>query len=192
MDNISLISQIDVNFCQSEHTDIKQNICNLGLLNNVKSENAVHYISEKAGVEESIGNRMTALRLSKNLLAKDIAGKIGFCTSTISRYENDQITSEHTDLELLKKYALCCGADKYFLFDGYLIFREFKNCILNEYITERNITKTRLSQELSVSKPLVLSWFSKQNRSPSHELWQTAFKEFTLVWIKKNLNSLKS
>lgn len=192
MDNISLISQIDVNFCQSEHTDIKQNICNLGLLNNVKNENAAHYITEKAGVEESIGNRMTALRLSKNLLAKDIAEKIGFCTSTISRYENDQITSEHTDLELLKKYALCCGADKYFLFDGYLIFREFKNCILNEYITERNITKTRLSQELSVSKPLVLSWFSKQNRSPSHELWQTAFKEFTLVWIKKNLNSLKS
>ncbi len=192
MGNISLTPQINTNSCQNKCMDSKQSTNALSLLNNVKNENAAHYITEKAGVEESIGNRMTALRLSKNLLAKDISEKIECCTSTISRYENDQITSEHTDLELLKKYALCCGADKYFLFDEYLIFREFKNCILNEYLAERNITKTCLSQELSVSKPLVLSWFNKENRSPSHGLWQTAFKEFTLVWIKKNLNSLKS
>ncbi len=192
MGNISLISQIDTNLCPNKCMDSKQNMNVLNMLSNAKNENISQYMTDKVGIEESIGNRMTALRLSKNLLAKDISEKIGCCTSTISRYENDQITSEHTDLELLKKYALCCGADKYSLFDEYLIFREFKNCILNEYLAKRNITKTCLSQELSVSKPLVLSWFSKQNRSPSHELWQTAFKEFTLVWIKKNLNSLKS
>ncbi len=141
MGNISLISQIDANLCPNKCMDSKQNINGLNLLSNAKNKNISQYIADKAGIEESIGNRMTALRLSKNLLAKDIAGKIGFCTSTISRYENNQITSEHADLELLKKYALCCGADKYFLFDGYLIFREFKNCILNEYITEKILQK---------------------------------------------------
>lgn len=139
-----------------------------------------------------IGKRMISLRLSKNLLAKDVARKIGICTSTISRYENNQISSEHIDLDLLKKYALCCGTDEYYLFNEYLIFRNFKNKILNEYINEKNITKTMLSKELSVSKTLVLSWFNKENRSPSRELWQTAFKSFTLSWIKKNFYSFKN
>ncbi len=192
MGNISLISQIDANLCPNKCMDSKQNINGLNLLSNAKNKNISQYIADKAGIEESIGNRMTALRLSKNLLAKDIAGKIGFCTSTISRYENNQITSEHTDLELLKKYALCCEVDKYFLFDEYLIFREFKNCILSEYIAEKNITKTQLSKELCVSKTLVLSWFNKENRSPSHGLWQAAFKDFTSSWVKKYFNSLKN
>lgn len=135
---------------------------------------------------------MISLRLSKNLTAKDVSEKIGTCTSTISRYENNQITPEHTDLDLLKKYALCSGADEYYLFDDYLIFRNFKDNILNEYIIEKNITKTQLSKELSVSKTLVLSWFNKENRSPSHELWQTAFKNFTLSWVEKNFDCFKN
>ena len=135
---------------------------------------------------------MISLRLSKNFTAKVVAEKIGICTSTISRYENNQITPEHTDLKLLKKYALCCGVDEHYLFDEYLIFRSFKDNILNEYITQKNITKTQLSKELSVSKTLVLSWFNKENRSPSHEMWQTAFKDFTLSWIEKNFDSFKN
>ena len=135
---------------------------------------------------------MTALRLLKNLTAKSIAEKIEVNVSTISRYENNQFTHERADLELLKSYAVSCGENKYFLFDEYLLFREFKSAILNAYIAENNITKTKLSQELTVSKTLVLSWFNKENRSPSHELWQTAFKDFTSLWIKENLDSLKN
>lgn len=141
---------------------------------------------------KNTGDKMTALRLSKDLTAKSIAEKIKVNVSTISRYENNQFTQERADLELLKSYAVSCGENKYFLFDDYLLFREFKSAILNAYIIENNITKTRLSQELTVSKTLVLSWFNKENRSPSHELWRTAFKDFTSLWIKENLDSLKN
>lgn len=173
MDNVSLICQNDTfthqNKCTSFNTDTSD----------------LQFITD-------IGKHMVSLRLSKNLTAKDVSEKIGVCTSTISRYENNQITSEHIDLELLKKYALCCEANEYCLFDEYLIFRSFKNNILNEYIIENNITKTQLAKELSVSKTLVLSWFNKENRSPSRELWQTAFKDFTLCWVEKNFDSFKN
>lgn len=56
-------------------------------------------------------------------------------------------------MELLKKYALCCEADEYCLFDEYLIFRNFKYNTLNKYVIEK-IIKTQLSKELSVSKTL--------------------------------------
>ncbi len=173
MDNISL-------FCQND-VSANQNICT-----------STDYDISDSQLTTDIGKRMILLRLSKNLTAKVVAEKIGICTSTISRYENNQITPEHTDLELLKKYALCCEADKYYLFDEYLIFRNFKDNILNEYIIQKNITKTQLSKELSVSKTLVLSWFNKENRSPSREMWQTAFKDFTLSWLEKNFDSFKN
>lgn len=173
MDNMSLFCQNNASAHQNKCTSINSDILDLQFATD-------------------IGERMISLRLSKNLTAKIVAEKIGICTSTISRYENNQITSEHTDLELLKKYALCCGADEYYLFDGYLIFRNFKDNILSEYIIEKNITKSQLSKELSVSKTLVLSWFNKENRSPSRELWQTAFRDFTLSWIEKNFDSFKN
>lgn len=41
-------------------------------------------------------------------------------------------------------------------------------------------------------KAFVLSWFNKENHSPSHELWQTAVKDFTLCWVEKNFDSFKN
>lgn len=135
---------------------------------------------------EAIGHNLISLRIVNKYSAKRIASILGSNTSTVSRYENGHFTLEHANLELLKSYASVCGKNKYYFFGAYLIFREFKDQILEICLAEAQISKTTMSKKLCVSKTLVCTWFNEKERCPSHELWQTAFKEATLSWIHKN------
>ncbi|MCM1578202.1 MAG: helix-turn-helix transcriptional regulator [Ruminococcus sp.] len=140
---------------------------------------------------EEIGHKMISSRYINGLSAKDIALILQSSNTTISRYENGHFTFEHANLELLKKYAVACGNNPYFFFNEYMIFREFKKQILEQFEEHNKISKTKLAQQLGVSKKLVLTWFNKKERSPSHEMWQTAFKDITLMWIKENADILE-
>lgn len=133
-----------------------------------------------------IGYNLISSRIINKYSAKRIASILGSNTSTISRYENGHFTLEHANLEFLKEYASACGKNQYCFLGAYLAFREFKDLILEGYLNGNEITKNELAKKLGVSKTLVCTWFNKKERCPSHELWQTAFKEFTLSWIHKN------
>ena len=88
---------------------------------------------------------------------------------------------------MLESYAEACGEDRYSLFNYYLIFRKFSKQILNDYISENNITKSDTAKVFGVSKTLALNWFNKENRCPSMKLWEDKLKEFTVEWIERNI-----
>lgn len=122
---------------------------------------------------------MTAMRLSHNLLAVKLADKLGVNASTISRYECGRVTLERADLTLLENFALACEEDKLSLFSDYMLFRRFQEEILELYLVEKGITRSKLGQAVGVSKQLALSWLNKENRSPSRDLWEREFKDIT-------------
>ncbi|MGN1480726.1 helix-turn-helix domain-containing protein [Porcipelethomonas sp.] len=128
------------------------------------------------------------MRLSSNMSKKDLALKSGISISTLSRYENGRYDINNINTDILQNLAITCGKDKLFLFTPYLKFKLYKNEILNAYINEFNISKYQLSKYLDLSYTLVKSWFNKKNRSPSYDIWQTAFKKFSLKWIEQNIN----
>ena len=136
---------------------------------------------------KEIGQAMVSMRLASSLLAADIAKKIKTHTSTISRYENGRFSFEQADLDMLQRYAIACGKNKYSLFTDYLLFRKFHKLVLQAYIEEHNITKTDMAKTLGVSKTLVLSWFNKENRCPGFKLWEEKLKEFTGRWLTENI-----
>lgn len=128
---------------------------------------------------------MVSMRLASSLLAADIAKKIKTHTSTISRYENGRFSFEQADLDMLQRYAIACGKNKYSLFTDYLLFRKFHKEVLKAYIEEYNITKTDMAKDFRVSKTLVLSWFNKENRCPSKTTWENNLVEFSKKWINE-------
>lgn len=129
---------------------------------------------------------MTAMRLSKSLLATETAKTLGVNTSTISRYENGRFTLELADLDMLERYATVCGKDRYSLFTDYLLFRKYHKQVLQAYIDARGIQKSALGKEMGVSKTLALTWFNKENRCPSMKLWEERLKGFAEEWLEKN------
>ena len=44
-----------------------------------------------------------------------------------------------------------------------------------------------ISELCGVSYTLVKTWFNKEKRSPSYELWQTTFMDYTLSWLEHNI-----
>lgn len=138
-----------------------------------------------------LGQAMIAMRLSHSLTATQIAQKIKVNTSTISRYENGHFTIEQADTGILERYALACGEDRHSLFNDYLLFRKYHKQILQAYIKKRGITKSELGKFLGVSKTLVLTWFNKENRCPSAEVWEKGLREFTTDWFKNNSKTLQ-
>lgn len=130
---------------------------------------------------------MTAIRLSHNLLATEMAEKLNVNTSTISRYENGHFTLELAELDMLERYAVACSEDRYALFTDYLLFRKYHKQVLQAYIEEQGIQKSALGKELGVSKTLALTWFNRENRCASIKLWEDKLKCFSKEWIKDNL-----
>ncbi len=130
---------------------------------------------------------MTAMRLSHSLLATEIAERININTSTISRYENGHFTFEQADIDMLERYAVACGEDKHSLFTQYLLFRKYHKQILQAYIKEQGVMKSELGKLLGVSKTLALTWFNKENRCPSLNLWEERLNEFSVEWLNNNV-----
>lgn len=128
---------------------------------------------------KEIGQAMTSMRLASSLSAVEMAKKIDVHTSTISRYENGRFSFEQADLDMLQRYAVACGKNKYSLFTDYLLFRKFHKEVLQAYIEEKRITKSDMAKIFGVSKTLVLSWFNKENRCPSKTIWENNLVEFS-------------
>lgn len=129
---------------------------------------------------------MVSMRLASSISAVEIAKKTAAHTSTISRYENGRFSFEQADLDMLQRYAVACGKNKYSLFTDYLLFRKFHKEVLQAYIEEKRITKSDMAKDFGVSKTLVLNWFNKENRCPDLKLWEEKLKEFTDKWLTEN------
>jgi hypothetical protein len=140
--------------------------------------------------EQAIGKKIFTLRMSKNLYAKTVASEVGIGHTTIYRYENGIFKEENIDVDVLVKLSVFLTGGKYAFLTDFLMFKYFKQKILSDYIIENNLSKKGLSVQLGVSHTLVKTWFNKEKRSPSYNLWQTAFKEYSLDWIKHNVQDI--
>lgn len=129
---------------------------------------------------DSLNSKITQMRLSRNMSAKELADKININSATLSRYERGKFSIERIDINILQNIAIACGYEIDSLLTPFLKFKLYKDQILTDYITINNISKSELAKQLNVSYTLVKSWFTNKNRSPSHNVWQTAFKDFTL------------
>lgn len=139
-------------------------------------------------IEETLNHRIINMRLNANISAVKLSELSKVNTSTISRYENAKFKIDLIDLDVLQNLAISCDKDKLFLFDEFLLFRLYHINILEEFIKLNNLTKLDLSRQVDLSIQLVRTWFKNKKRCPSYQLWQTTFREFTLIWIKNNID----
>ena len=128
------------------------------------------------------------MRLECNMTAIELSNKTGVHTATISRYENNQFSLDKIDIDTLSCLSIACEKNEDYLLTPFLMFKKYHTEILNQYLIDNNISKKKLSELCSVSYTLVKTWFNKEKRSPSYELWQTTFIDYTLGWLEHNIN----
>lgn len=128
------------------------------------------------------------MRLECNITATELSNKTGVNSTTISRYENDQFSIDKIDIDILSRLSIACDKDENYLLTPFLMFRKYHKQILEQYLIDNNISKKQLSQLCGVSYTLVKTWFNKEKRSPSYELWQTMFEDYVLNWLKHNID----
>ena len=132
------------------------------------------------------------MRLECSMTATELSNKTGVNSTTISRYENDQFSIDKIDIDILSRLSIACGKDENYLLTPFLIFRKYHKQILEQYLIDNNISKKQLSQLCGVSYTLVKTWFNKEKRSPSYELWQTTFEDYVLDWLKHNIDYINN
>lgn len=128
------------------------------------------------------------MRLSCNLTATELSRKTGVHTATISRYENDNFSYDMIDIDILSILSVACGKDVDYLLNPYLKFKKYHKDILQQFLIDNNISKKQLAELCGVSYTLVKTWFNKEKRSPSYELWQTTFREYSLNWFSQKVD----
>ena len=128
------------------------------------------------------------MRLECNITATELSNKTGVNSTTISRYENDQFSIDKIDIDILSRLSIACDKDENYLLTPFLMFKKYHKQILEQYLIDNNISKKQLSQLCGVSYTLVKTWFNKEKRSPSYELWQTTFEDYVLDWLKHNID----
>ena len=139
------------------------------------------------GISE-LSAKIRNMRLECNMTAVDLSNKTGVHPATISRYENDQFVINQIDIDVLSCLSIACDKSEDYLLTPFLMFKKYHKQILEQYLVDNNISKHKLSELCGVSYTLVKTWFNKEKRSPSYELWQTTFEEYTLSWLKHNIN----
>lgn len=135
-----------------------------------------------------LSTKIRNMRLKCNMTAIELSNKTGVNSSTISRYENNQFSIDKIDIDTLSRLSISCGENEDYLLTPFLMFKKYHKQILKQYLIDNNISKRQLSQLCNVSYTLVKTWFNKEKRSPSYELWQTTFKDYVLDWLKHNIN----
>lgn len=128
------------------------------------------------------------MRLSCNLTAVELSLKTGIHTSTISRYENNQFSYDKIDIDTLSILSLACNKNEDYLLTPFLMFKKYHKEILQQFLIDNNISKLQLAELCGVSYTLVKTWFNKEKRSPSYQLWQTTFMEYTLHWLEQQID----
>lgn len=128
------------------------------------------------------------MRLSCNLTATELSRRTGVHTATISRYENDNFSYDMIDIDTLSILAVSCGKDMDYLLNPYLKFKKYHKEILQKFLIDNNISKKQLAELCGVSYTLVKTWFNKEKRSPSYEVWQTTFREYSLNWFSQKVD----
>lgn len=128
------------------------------------------------------------MRLSCNLTARELSHITGINASTISRYENNKFSYDKIDINILSVLSVACGKDDDYLLNPFLKFKKYHREILKQFLVDNNISKKQLAELCEVSYSLVKNWFNKEKRSPSYQLWQTTFKDYTLNWFSHNIN----
>lgn len=129
--------------------------------------------------------KMRNMRLDCNMTAAELSNKTGVNTSTISRYENNLFSYDKINIDILSTLSVACGQDEDYLLTPFLKFKKYHKQILQQYLIENNLSKKQLAELCGVSYTLVKSWFNKEKRSPSYELWQTTFMDYTLNWFEQ-------
>lgn len=132
--------------------------------------------------------KMRNMRLNCNMTAAELSNKTGVNASTISRYENNLFSYDKINIDILSALSVACGQDEDYLLTPFLKFKKYHKQILQQYLTDNNLSKKQLAQLCGVSYTLVKNWFDKEKRSPSYQLWQTTFMKYTLNWLNQQVN----
>ena len=134
-----------------------------------------HCVLNGSPAELPIYKRIRFARLSAGLSAIELAEIVGVGNDVISRYENNQLTIQGMNIELLKNIALACNRGKHFCMSEYHIFKENSDIFLKEYMRGNRLTNLALAELLDVSTTTVKNW--KRGKScPSYKLWIKFFK----------------
>lgn len=128
------------------------------------------------------------MRLSCNLTAIELSRRTGVHTATISRYENDNFSYDMIDIDTLSILSVACGKDGDFLLTPFLKFKKYHKGILKQFLIDNSLSKKQLAELCGVSYTLVKTWFNKEKRSPSYEVWQTTFREYSLNWFSQKVD----
>lgn len=128
------------------------------------------------------------MRLSCNFTAAELSRRTGVHTATISRYENDNFSYDMIDIDTLSILAVSCGKDVDYLLSPYLKFKKYHKDILQQFLIDNKLSKRQLAELCCVSYTLVKTWFNKEKRSPSYEVWQTTFREYSLNWFAQKVD----
>ena len=135
-----------------------------------------------------ISMKIRDMRLSCNMTAVELSNKTGVHIATISRYENNQFSYDKIDIDSLSILALACNKNEDYLLTPFLKFKKYHKQILQQYLIDNNLSKIQLAELCNVSYTLVKTWFNKEKRSPSYELWQTTFREYSLNWFEHKID----
>ena len=140
-------------------------------------KNAITSLSKGNPAELPVHQRIRHARLTAGLSSTELAATVGVGNDVISRYENNHITMQGMDIELLKKIAVACNRDKHFCCDDYHIFKDnFADYIL-KHMKANALTNQALSELCGVSVQTVKQW-KRRRCSPKYELWEKIFKDY--------------
>lgn len=135
-----------------------------------------------------LSTKIRDMRLSCNLTEAELSRRTGVHTATISRYENDNFSYNMIDIDTLSILAVSCGKDMDYLLNPYLKFKKYHKEVLQQFLIDNKLSKRQLAELCGVSYTLVKTWFNKEKRSPSYELWQTTFREYSLNWLSQKVD----
>jgi len=135
---------------------------------------------------EELGQALTALRLSHNMTAAEVARKSGIHKSSVSRIERGKFDFETIDVSQLRRYLASVNENRTSCYCGWHFFKLLHRRILEDYLADKGITKSELGPSVGVSKQLGITWVNMESRYPSMELWEREFKEYSAKWAEKN------